>query len=192
MGTPRWTSTPGCDPSAGRSTAWTARPVDRFAAAARVLLDESPLRAEWLAVAKLEPLDAPTAARVAAAAERWSAARDLLAEVAPAVRRRAAEYRAFALLVEILAHAYDAAATADESELSRLLDAGEAVLAAVDDDWDRGRFADDPRKYTAPVASFQDDHLIPVLKAGLARLRDRRAAATTTTTTRATPATVPS
>ncbi len=148
----------------------------RFADAARLLFEGSPLRDEWLAVAALEPLSPATHDRVATTAERWLIAHRLLVRIAPAVRQHATEFRALTLLAEVLQHTYDVAAKLADgppapAALARLIDRGEAVVAAVDANWDRERFADDPRKYTAPIPSFQDDHLIPVLERGLARLR---------------------
>jgi hypothetical protein len=156
--------------------------VARFAEAVRTLLDDAPVREEWVAVAKLSPLPPAMLARVTAAAARWSAAHAALVQLAPLVRRHGVEYGALTLLVEVLAHAYDAAAqsatrAATPATLARLVARGEAVLAAVDAAWDRERYADDPRKYAAPVAAFQDDHLVPLLQAGVVRLRAREAAA---------------
>jgi hypothetical protein len=154
----------------------TGTDAARFADAARLLFEGSPLRDEWLSVATLEPLAPAMHDRVVAAAERWSIAHRLLTRVAPAVRMHRVEFRALALLLEVLHHTYDVAAQwADgipsPATLARLVDRGETVLAAVDANWDRERYADDSRKYSAPIPSFQDDHLIPVLDRGLARLR---------------------
>jgi hypothetical protein len=152
----------------------------RFAEAARLLLDGAPLREEWFAIAKMARLSPAALSRATVAAERLSTVQSLLVSVAPSVRLHAVEYRALALLVEVLAHTYNVAVRlADRfptpATLARLLDRSETLLAAVDADWDRERFADDPRKYVAPVPSFQDGHLIPLLQQGVAQLRARAA-----------------
>ena len=44
------------------------------------------------------------------------------------------------------------------------------LLRAVEATWDRERYADDPRKFAAPIAHFAEDHLIPMIRIGLDRL----------------------
>ena len=44
------------------------------------------------------------------------------------------------------------------------------LLRAVEATWDRERFADDPRKFAAPIHHFAGDHLIPMIAKGLERL----------------------
>ncbi len=151
------------------TTAWVA--------ACRVVVRCSPRRGEWLAVLNLRPpaeLDGPTVDSIAAAAPEWARARSLLADVVAAgVRQHEVEFGAFSLMVELAAHAYGvAAAVADLGPAGARRAAAETarLLAAVDANWDRERYADDPRKYAAPIHHFDGDHLIPMIRVGLARL----------------------
>ena len=147
--------------------------ADRFANVARLIADESPTRDEWMAIAKLASLPPAIAARAATLAPRWSRAAATLRELDAAVRDHATEFRAFALLINTLAHAYDAATA--PTDLQALIARGSAIVERLECAWDRERFADDPRKVTAPIPSFQDDHLLPLIGSGLAAL-ERRAA----------------
>jgi hypothetical protein len=149
--------------------------IARFSRAAQLLLQESPTRADWLAVAKLKPLSPSTHKRVTATAASWTRALALLRRISPSVRRHPTEYRAFVLLLEVLTHTYDVSVQHSQDSFSamkasRLARRGHKLLNLVDENWDRERFADDTRKNIAPIASFQDDHLIPLLREGLLAL----------------------
>jgi hypothetical protein len=149
-----------------------------FSQAAEILLRHSPMRKEWLAVVKLAPLASPIREEVSAASGHWTRAYALLRKVAPSVRRNAIEYRAFLLLAETIAHTYEVASRLPDPAISsttiaRWIKRGQNLLERVDRNWDRERFADDPRKHTAPIASFQNDHLIPLLLQGLTALKER-------------------
>ena len=156
--------------------------AERFAEVMGVLLEESPMRSEWLAVVRLEPLSDELRERVMNVSPKWLRAESTLKRLSPSVRKHAVEFGAFSLLVEMFAHIYDAAAQFADSKnhaanqavtTSKLLRRGESILDRVDRAWDRERFADDPRKHTAPIASYQCDHLIPLLQTGVAVLRKK-------------------
>lgn len=148
--------------------------VSPWVEACRIVVRCSPCREEWLAVLNLSPaVDAATADAIAAAAPQWASAHALLGDVAAAVRCHETEFRTFALMVELAAHAYGVAAGLADLDAAgaRAATAGtRRLLAAVDATWDRERFADDPRKYAASIDHFDGDHLIPMIRLGLDRL----------------------
>ena len=153
-----------------------------LAEVAKLLLDASPMRTQWVDVAKLKKLKPDELDKVAKLAPRWARASKTLADLAPAVRLHATDFSAFTLLIEMLAYTYEAAARAAGSELppasmARLISRGDDIVHRVDADWDRERFADDPRKYTAPLPAFQDDHLVALVAEGVDTLKHRQAAA---------------
>jgi hypothetical protein len=152
--------------------------LSRFTDAVLLLIEHSPTRQEWLAVAKLKSLSPAMLNRIMAATAAWSEAQDLLIRVSPAVTDHRHEYRAFALLIETLAHTYAVAAyvaggAPSLSTLQEMTNRWQAIIHEIDLTWDLERFADDPRKFTAPIASFQDDHLLPLLQKGLAALQKK-------------------
>jgi hypothetical protein len=152
----------------------------RFAEVVRLLLDESPPRGEWLPIVRLTALLPATRDRVEAVAPRWARAAAILGELDACVAAHSVEFRAFALVIDILAHAYDTAVRVADpliapAEIEKLVARGAAIVDRVDRAWDRERFADDARKHTAPIPSFQNDHLLPLLAAGLTALRGRAA-----------------
>ena len=159
----------------------SAEDAAHFAEVATLLVQNSPLRKEWVSVAKLQPLNVEALGRVAKLAPRWARAHRTLLELSPAVRSHSAEFAAFTLLIEMLSFTYEAAARTGGGELppatyTRLVDRGEELLHRVDQNWDRERFADDPRKFTAPLPGFEDDHLIPLLQQGVDALKLRQQA----------------
>ncbi len=150
--------------------------TEAWTEACLVVVRCSPCRDEWLAVLNLRPtaeLGPATVDAIAAAAPQWAGANALLAGVAPLVREHETEFRAFSLMVELAAHAYGVAARLDrlDAPAARVAAADtRRLLAAVDATWDRERYADDPRKYAAPIHHFDGDHLIPMIRLGLERL----------------------
>ena len=156
--------------------------ASHFAEVSKLLLDASPTRAQWVDVAKLKPLKPDELDKVAKLAPRWARASKTLSDLAPAVRQHATEFEAFALLIEMLACTYEAAARAAGGELppattARLISRGDDIAHRVAAAWDRERFADDPRKFTAPLPAFQDDHLVALIAEGVDALKHRNLAA---------------
>ena len=144
--------------------------TDDFVAACEIVAHLSPCRDEWLSVLRLENVDA-FAEPVRLAAPDWAVAYRLLDQsVRPAVSRCHREFDTFTLMTELTANAYDVAAKGDDVD-ERAVENTERLLAAVEATWDRERYADDPRKYAAPIAHFAGDHLIPMMSEGLHRLR---------------------
>ena len=151
--------------------------AERFADVCRVLIDGSPVREDWLAISKLPATPGPRTACARAWAGRWSDARTTLATLGAGIRTNRPAFDAFCLLIDVLAHAYDAAALVEDASLptatlDRLARRGYDVAGRVAATWDRERYADDPRKRVAPVASFQDDHLVSLLEHGATRLAE--------------------
>jgi hypothetical protein len=147
-----------------------------WAASCDRLFSLMPRREEWLAVAKLNveyPFVAADLARKASQLEEI--ARNFRSYVRE-VRKNQREYRTFLLMVDVLAHAYNAAnlvssgSIASRAALQRLINTGKRLLARVEATWDRERYANDPAKYKPIVDFFRDDHLILILRKGLETL----------------------
>ncbi len=146
-----------------------------WASACKTVVDLSPRRDEWLAVLNLKPALKPAmVTSIADAAPRWAEASRVLREtVEPHVGRHDESFLAFSLMVELAAHTYGVAARLDQLDADAARVAAvqtRRLLRAVEATWDRERYADDPRKFAAPIAHFDDDHLIPMIRVGLARL----------------------
>lgn len=159
--------------------------VDTWQTACQDIIRLSPQREEWLVVLNLKAAPEFIEA-IAAAAPQWAEAARRLHAIRPVVRQHADEFDAFLLMVDLAAHSYAVASRLPE--LDRKMAAADAaetgrMLQAVETLWDRERFANDPRKYAAPIAHYAGDHLIPMIKIGLNRLNELAAATPTSATT---------
>jgi Glycosyl hydrolase family 20, catalytic domain len=140
------------------------------------LLRLMPLRSEWLAVAKLDATYPFADSDIARKAMQLSEIARNLKSYVREVRKNQREYRTFLLMVEVLAHAYDAAnqiasaGSLTALALETLKSRRERLLHRVEANWDRERHADDPAKYKPVVEFFRDDHLILILQKGLESL----------------------
>jgi hypothetical protein len=150
----------------------------QFADVVRLLLEHSPARKQWLAVAKCQPISEPMLNRVLSASKAWTIAHDLLSEIAPQVRDHQAEFYAFKLLVELLQQTHAAAVhladpAVSSTTIAEMIRRGQKLVDRISAQYDRERYGDDPRKFTAPLPRFQDEHLIPLLQSGLAAMKNR-------------------
>ena len=154
--------------------------ADHFVEVASVLILQSPLRKEWLAAIKLEPLSTSLQELITISAASWSQAENLLIRIEPDVKQHKTEYAAFTLVIKILFHIYDAARQVTDPNVSQdalesLIKRGETLFELLDEDWNRARYANDSRKHTAPIPIFQDDHLVAQFLKGLTALKFRLA-----------------
>jgi len=147
----------------------------RFAKVATLLTTHSPRREEWLAVLKLRLPGSRGLADVRGLADEWAEAAKTLENMALSATSHQAELAAFRLVFELLAYGYDACAVAcgpatSFVTLRKTVATGHNLVRRLSAQWDAERFADDARKWAAPVASFQDDHLIPLVENGVTKL----------------------
>jgi hypothetical protein len=143
--------------------------------ACEIVLQRSPMREEWLAAITMNPMNEKISNQIAAAEPEWAMACRLLEQVQPQVRRRHREFEAFLLMVRLASSAYGLSSrlhgmTGDEAAESA--DQWQRMIRIVEAQWDAERYADDPRKYAAPIEHYAGDHLIPMMLRGLNRLRE--------------------
>lgn len=158
--------------------------VDAWADACRRLLAHAPQRAQWLAVVKLRLEDAATASldALSSLAAEWRAVADAMQRIRADVRSNLGEFDALRLIIELLDHAYAAAAALhpaaepiERSRLAEFVDERAAMLAALSASWDGERFSDDPAKTRPVIHFFRDDHLLLIVEDGLDELQARLA-----------------
>ena len=147
----------------------------RFAEAATLLTTRSPRREEWVAIAKLRLPSGRSVADVRSAADEWAEAAEMLGNLAIFAKSHSTELAAFRLMFDLLAYAYSACAVAcdpasSSASLRRTVAAGHQIVRRLSEQWDAERFANDARKWMAPIASFQDDHLIPLIEGSVTTL----------------------
>ena len=141
--------------------------------ACQIVLQQSPLRDEWLAAITMQPTDTE---RFRDTAMQWKIAAEKLSDISSKVKHHRREFDAFLLLVQLAELAYSLSSTVEQmtaEEASHAAEQWQAMITRVDQQWDIERFSDDPRKYAAPIAHYEGDHLIPMMSRGLDRLTAR-------------------
>ena len=144
--------------------------------ACAIVLKLSPLRDEWLAALTMHSSDPRCMTQIRSAAPQWAEAERLLQGIRSSVRNHEREFDAFLLMVTLANTAYSLSSRAGQmsaDEASQAAERWQTMIAAIDAQWDVERFADDPRKYAAPIHHYAGDHLIPMMKQGLQRLLSR-------------------
>ena len=147
--------------------------VRDWGTACEIVLQRSPLRDEWLAAVNMKSSDPVILNRIKSAQPQWSRASRRLQSIRPQVRRHEKEFDAFVLMVRLADLAYTLASRVDQmsaDEASLAAEQWQGMIEAIEAQWDKERFADDPRKYAAPIDHYAGDHLIPMMKLGLKRL----------------------
>ena len=158
--------------------------TDAWWHACLALLEGAPRRTEWMAVIKLDlnSLPATVDQTLGSMAERWRSLAMSLHQIAPDVRSNRVAFDAMQLLVDLLAHAYEAASslsdltasTVNEGErIHTLLETRQRLCDQLSDAWDRERYSDDPTKFHAAIRFFRDDHLLLTVRDGLGVLERR-------------------
>jgi hypothetical protein len=147
--------------------------TDNWRQACEIVLQCSPKRDEWLAAIAMNPVNDSISGQIMAAQPQWALAHDKLELVRPQVRRHQREFDAFFLMVRVASLAYGLSSraqfmSADDAAVAA--DQWRQMLRLVEAQWDAERFADDPRKFAAPIDHFAGDHLIPMMLRGLNRL----------------------
>jgi hypothetical protein len=152
------------------------REVADWREACEIVLRQSPKRDEWLSTITMQPLNEIILGQIRAAQPQWFRACKLLDAVRTQVTRHNEEFEAFGLMVRLASLAYTLSSNAaglSPAEASLAAEQWQEMIQSIEAQWDAERYADDPRKYAAPIDHYAGDHLIPMMKRGLAQLRAR-------------------
>jgi hypothetical protein len=130
----------------------------------------APMRAEWLAVLKMDIEHLPAPADISQRAADWRRISQTLCGVANQITLNQQAYRTFTLMIELLTHLYHKselldAATISPSQARQILETERTLIARIDAVWDAERFADDPKKRTAARECFRENNLLAMLHA---------------------------
>ena len=140
--------------------------------AVKMVFENSPMRKPWVAALRLELDERLDGADLDAQATCWREAFETLRDEATAVQRETSCYNTFLFMVELSAHAWERAAAYRNGDTSKaILRTSERLTKALDETWDRERFADDPRKYKPVFVFDRDDHLLQSFARGNEVLR---------------------
>jgi hypothetical protein len=128
------------------------------------------MRAEWLAVLKMDIEHLPAPAEISQRAADWRRIAKTLAAATNRVPRNQQAYRTFTLMVELLTHLYHKSERLDSGTISptqarQVLEVEGNLIQRIDAVWDGERFADDPKKRTAARDCFRENNLLAMLHA---------------------------
>ncbi|MBC8453821.1 family 20 glycosylhydrolase [PVC group bacterium] len=110
--------------------------------------------------------------------KEWDKVAETLTFFRTSIKKNRRAYDTYLLMVRLVALLYDRAdaierkrigKTVNEKRIHKILQKQETILSAIEETWDRERYADDPKKIKPTFPFDEENHLIPLLRDAFAR-----------------------